>query len=87
MSFSDFKKYFDKFEVCMLGPDSADVGDGGKAWDGRMEKAKWIYKATAGGCRNFLETFWTNPQFRYSGPSFCTTTPRKRPPLISHHPS
>ena len=64
MSFNDFKKYFDKCEICMLGPDSADCGTGGKSWEGRVENAKWVSKSTAGGCRNFLDSFWKNPQFR-----------------------
>ncbi|KAK2560966.1 Calpain-9 [Acropora cervicornis] len=65
MSFEDFFKYFDKLEICHLGPDSARKG-GGQAnnWEGRTEKGAWIRGSSAGGCRNFLNTFAMNPQFR-----------------------
>ena len=66
MSFEDFFKYFDKLEICHLGPDSARKG-GSQAnnWEGRTEKGAWIRGSSAGGCRNFLNTFAMNPQFRY----------------------
>ena len=66
MSFEDFFKYFDKLEICHLGPDSARKG-GGQAnnWEGRTEKGAWVRGSSAGGCRNFLNTFAMNPQFRY----------------------
>ncbi|XP_068684046.1 calpain-9-like isoform X1 [Montipora foliosa] len=65
MSFEDFFKYFDKLEICHLGPDSARTG-GGQAnnWEGRSEIGGWIRGSSAGGCRNFLNSFATNPQFR-----------------------
>lgn len=66
MSFEDFFKYFDKLEICHLGPDSARKG-GSQAnnWEGRTEKGAWVRGSSAGGCRNFLNTFAMNPQFRY----------------------
>ncbi|XP_029203083.2 calpain-9-like isoform X2 [Acropora millepora] len=65
MSFEDFFKYFDKLEICHLGPDSARKG-GGQAnnWEGRTENGAWVRGSSAGGCRNFLNTFAMNPQFR-----------------------
>lgn len=63
MSFDDFIRYFHKLEICHLGPDSAkSTGDHG--WEGRVEKGSWIRGSSAGGCRNFLNTFALNPQFR-----------------------
>lgn len=63
MSFDDFTRYFHKLEICHLGPDSAkSTGDHG--WEGRVEKGSWIRGSSAGGCRNFLNTFALNPQFR-----------------------
>lgn len=65
MDFDDFVRYFDKLEICHLGPDSAKAG-GGQAnnWEGRTEKGAWIRGSSAGGCRNFLNTFAMNPQYR-----------------------
>ncbi|XP_027043249.1 calpain-9-like isoform X2 [Pocillopora damicornis] len=63
MSFDDFTTYFHKLEICHLGPDSAK-GGGEHGWEGRVEKGAWIRGSSAGGCRNFLNTFAQNPQFR-----------------------
>jgi len=66
MSFDDFKKCFQKLEVCNLGPDSMDednVSDK-KKWECYKEHNGWVNRVSAGGCRNFLDSFWTNPQFR-----------------------
>jgi calpain len=63
MSFSDFTKNFQKLEVCNLGPDAAG-GDGRVSFQTNMVEGSWMKKVTAGGCRNFPETFWTNPQYR-----------------------
>ncbi|XP_078351287.1 calpain-9-like isoform X1 [Oculina patagonica] len=65
MSFEDFFKYYDKLEVCHLGPDSAKSGSGNaNNWEGRAEDGAWIRGSSAGGCRNFLNTFAMNPQYR-----------------------
>lgn len=64
MSFEDFFKYYDKLEVCHLGPDSA-AGVSANNWEGRSENGAWIRGSSAGGCRNFLNTFGSNPQYRY----------------------
>jgi len=65
MSFDDFTRYFDKLEICHLGPDSAKPGAGqANNWEGRTEKGAWIRGSSAGGCRNFLNTFSSNPQYR-----------------------
>lgn len=63
MSFDDFTRYFHKLEICHLGPDSAKSG-GDHGWEGRVEKGSWIRGSSAGGCRNFLNTFALNPQYR-----------------------
>nr|XP_022333322.1 calpain-B-like isoform X17 [Crassostrea virginica] len=66
MSFDDFSKNFEKLEICNLGPDSLeeDELDGKKRWEGHTENGEWIPRVNAGGCRNYLDTFWTNPQYR-----------------------
>ena len=66
MDFKDFFTSFDKLEICHLGPDSAKSGGAaGHSWEGRTEKGAWVRGSSAGGCRNFLNTFAMNPQYRY----------------------
>ncbi|XP_070181527.1 calpain-9-like isoform X4 [Littorina saxatilis] len=66
MSFKDFTAEFQKLEICNLGPDSLDEEDLGdkKRWEMHKEHGAWVPRVNAGGCRNYLETFWTNPQYR-----------------------
>ncbi|XP_033735907.1 calpain-B-like isoform X15 [Pecten maximus] len=67
MSFSDWKQNFQKLEICNLGPDSLDedeVQSGGKRWESQTQSGEWIPRVNAGGCRNYLDTFWTNPQYK-----------------------
>uniref|UniRef100_A0A2C9KC99 Calpain-B n=1 Tax=Biomphalaria glabrata TaxID=6526 RepID=A0A2C9KC99_BIOGL len=66
MSFQDFTANFQKLEICNLGPDSLDEEDlsNKKKWECFKEHGAWIKRVNAGGCRNYLDTFWTNPQFR-----------------------
>ena len=68
MNFQDFKHNFQKLEICNLGPDSLTSDSlGGKQkrrWEMCVENGQWKKRFNAGGCRNFLDTFWTNPQFR-----------------------
>ncbi|XP_063773622.1 calpain-9 [Pseudophryne corroboree] len=65
MKFEDFKRYFDKVEICNLTPDALD-DDIEHQWEVAAHEGSWIRGSTAGGCRNFLETFWTNPQIKLS---------------------
>ncbi|NXP32214.1 CAN9 protein, partial [Leiothrix lutea] len=63
MKFEDFKVHFDKVEICNLTPDA--LGDNtAHKWEVTIHQGSWVRGATAGGCRNFLETFWTNPQIK-----------------------
>ncbi|XP_031782046.1 calpain-A isoform X11 [Nasonia vitripennis] len=67
MSFQDFKKYFTRLEICNLNPDSLtedDLNAGKKKWEMSVFEGEWVRGVTAGGCRNFLETFCHNPQYR-----------------------
>ncbi|XP_019521375.1 PREDICTED: calpain-9 isoform X2 [Hipposideros armiger] len=65
MAFSDFKAHFDKVEVCNLTPDALEE-DVVHRWEVTVHQGSWVRGSTAGGCRNFLDTFWTNPQIKLS---------------------
>ncbi|XP_066235225.1 calpain-9 isoform X1 [Saccopteryx leptura] len=65
MAFRDFKAHFDKVEICNLTPDALEE-DTGHKWEVTIHQGSWVRGSTAGGCRNFLDTFWTNPQIKLS---------------------
>jgi calpain, invertebrate len=68
MSFQDFVKNFEKLEICHLGPQSMEgnvmEGTQKRRWEMCLENGAWKRRLNAGGCRNYIDTFWTNPQFR-----------------------
>ncbi|XP_053154213.1 calpain-9 isoform X2 [Hemicordylus capensis] len=63
MRFEDFLSHFDKVEICNLTPDALEDAAAHK-WEVTVHQGSWVRGATAGGCRNFIETFWTNPQIK-----------------------
>ncbi|CAJ1052840.1 calpain-9 [Xyrichtys novacula] len=63
MEFEDFKRNYDKVEICNMTPDSL-TDNSTRHWEVNMFEGSWIRGSTAGGCRNFIDTFWTNPQFK-----------------------
>jgi hypothetical protein len=63
MSIGDFLRNFSRLEICMLSPDSI-LDNEKKQWQMKKETGRWQRGVSAGGCRNFIETFHTNPQFR-----------------------
>ncbi|CAH1397162.1 unnamed protein product [Nezara viridula] len=63
MSYRDFIKYFSRVEICNLSPETMEDVSPDKKWVTNMFEGEWVRGITAGGCRNFLETFWHNPQY------------------------
>lgn len=68
MTFQDFCHHFQKLEICNLAPDSLDDEElsqkSKKKWETTIESGSWVPRVNAGGCVNYMNTFWTNPQFR-----------------------
>ncbi|XP_065056554.1 calpain-9-like isoform X1 [Rhopilema esculentum] len=63
MAYNDFTSEFTRLEVCMLSPDSAGDVDR-KTWEANVYQGSWQKGVSAGGCRNFPDSFHANPQFK-----------------------
>ncbi|XP_037679065.1 calpain-2 catalytic subunit [Choloepus didactylus] len=62
MSFSDFLRHYSRLEICNLTPDTL-TSDSYKKWKLTKKDGNWRRGSTAGGCRNYPNTFWMNPQY------------------------
>ncbi|KAA0708645.1 Calpain-3 [Triplophysa tibetana] len=63
MGFEEFQKNFTKLEICNLTPDTLQ-DDQMLKWNVTVHEGRWVRGCSAGGCRNFPDTYWTNPQYR-----------------------
>ncbi|NWI65781.1 CAN3 protein, partial [Todus mexicanus] len=63
ISFNDFMRHFTKLEICNLTPDTLEA-DKLQTWTVSVNEGRWVRGCSAGGCRNYPDTFWTNPQYR-----------------------
>jgi len=63
MSYDDFTSYFERLDLCTT---SAQPLDEEKRkdhfWDTIAYDGAWIKETSAGGCRNYIATYHTNPQ-------------------------
>ncbi|PAA89492.1 hypothetical protein BOX15_Mlig013791g1 [Macrostomum lignano] len=69
MSYKDFSSHFNKIEICHLGPESMSSSVKGEAakkrrWEMCLESGQWKRNVSAGGCRNNIDSFHMNEQFR-----------------------
>ncbi|KAJ8776294.1 hypothetical protein J1605_015592 [Eschrichtius robustus] len=62
MSFNDFLRHYSRLEICNLTPDTL-TSDAYKKWKLTKMDGNWRRGSTAGGCRNYPNTFWMNPQY------------------------
>lgn len=62
MSFSDFLRKYSRLEICNLTPDALTSNEF-KKWAETEFEESWRRGSSAGGCRNYPNSFWMNPQF------------------------
>lgn len=71
MTFEDYMRNFEKMEICNLGPEvmseiyeMTGIHEVPNSWATKTFDGAWIRNRTAGGCRNYISTFASNPQYR-----------------------
>ncbi|XP_059209735.1 calpain-1 catalytic subunit-like [Centropristis striata] len=63
MTLGDFCNFYSDLDICCLCPDFLD-GSTSCHWKTSFYEGRWVAGTTAGGCMNFHDSFWTNPQYR-----------------------
>lgn len=63
MSFDDFLEYFDRLEICNLSPECLSSDRENVKWNMKEFRGEWVAEISAGGCRNYLDSFHQNPQY------------------------
>ncbi|XP_037342207.2 calpain-1 catalytic subunit-like [Pungitius pungitius] len=64
MTLEDFCKFYSILDICCLCPDFLD-GESSCHWKTAYYEGRWVAGTTAGGCMNNIDSFWTNPQYRF----------------------
>uniref|UniRef100_A0A8C5ILU4 Calpain 8 n=1 Tax=Junco hyemalis TaxID=40217 RepID=A0A8C5ILU4_JUNHY len=59
----NFQRQFSHLEICSLTPDILTSHKVNK-WDLTLFNGQWRWGSSAGGCQNYQEIYWTNPQFK-----------------------
>lgn len=63
MLMEDFCKFYADLDICCLCPDFLDGGSSCH-WKSSIYEGRWVAGTTAGGCMKYMDSFWTNPQYR-----------------------
>ncbi|CAJ1053861.1 calpain-1 catalytic subunit-like [Xyrichtys novacula] len=63
MPVEDFCKFYSDLDICCMCPDFLDEGSECH-WKTSVYEGRWVAGTTAGGCMNYPDSFWTNPQYR-----------------------
>ncbi|XP_036398722.1 calpain-1 catalytic subunit-like [Megalops cyprinoides] len=63
MSMEDYCQNYESMDICCLCPDFLD-GSSSCHWASSFHEGRWVAGTTAGGCMNYRDSFWTNPQYR-----------------------
>uniref|UniRef100_I3JNG1 Calpain catalytic domain-containing protein n=1 Tax=Oreochromis niloticus TaxID=8128 RepID=I3JNG1_ORENI len=64
ITFEDFCKFYTDIDICGLSPDFLNESDSSQ-WKTSVYDGRWVAGTTAGGCLNYRDSFWTNPQCRF----------------------
>ena len=63
MDIDDFLDKFDDLTICRIMRTCPEGGE--NCWHQEQIRSEWVPGSTAGGCSNYLDTFFTNPQIQF----------------------